>query len=252
MDENMTTRQMLSSLRKGISQYKLINDGDKIAVGVSGGKDSVTLLKLLAEYKRFSPEKFDLVAISVDLNFENNKTDFAPIQDLCDSLGVDYFIEKTDIGKIVFDIRKETNPCALCSKMRKGALNNLAKEKGCNKVALGHHADDAVDTMLLSLLYEGRLSTFAPKTYLNKIDLTLIRPLIMTREINIIGYSKTLPVVKSCCPANKLTKREHVKTLISNICETIPSARDMMFTALIHPERYNLFDKFERDAIEID
>ena len=246
----MTTQQMLSSLRKGISQYKLINNGDKIAVGVSGGKDSVTLLKLLAEYKRFSPEKFDLVAISVDLNFDDNKTDFSPIKELCDSLGVEYYIEKTDIGKIVFDIRKETNPCALCSKMRKGALNNLAKEKGCNKVALGHHADDLIDTLLLSLFYEGRLSTFAPKSYLDKIGLTMIRPMIYTKEIDIVSYSKDLPIVKSCCPANKLTKREYVKDIVSNIAKDIPNVRDMMFTALIHPERYNLFDKFESQIDE--
>ena len=240
----MTTQQMLSYLRKGITKYKMINDGDKIAVGVSGGKDSVVLLKLLAEYKRFSPERFDLLAISVDLNFEDRPTDFTSIKNLCDELGVEYIVEKTDIGKIVFDIRKESNPCALCSKMRKGALNNLAKEKGCNKVALGHHADDLTDTMLLSLFYEGRLSTFAPKSYLDKIDLTLIRPLIMTRETDVIAYSKTLPIVKSCCPANKMTKREEIKEIISDINKKIPGVRDMMFTALTHPERYNLFDRY--------
>jgi tRNA(Ile)-lysidine synthase TilS/MesJ len=243
----MTTQKMLSVLRKGITKYNLIQDGDKIAVGVSGGKDSVTLLKLLAEYKRFSPEKFDLIAISVDLNFKDNKTDFAPINSLCKELGVEYFIEKTDIGQIVFDVRKETNPCALCSKMRKGALNSLAKEKGCNKVALGHHADDMTDTFLLSLFYEGRLSTFAPKSYLDKTDLTLIRPMIMIKEADIISYSKNLPVVKSCCPANTVTKREYVKTLVKDIGKTIPAVREMMFTALTHPERYNLFDKFESD-----
>lgn len=244
----MTTQKMLSVMRKGITKYNLIRDGDKIAVGVSGGKDSVTLLKLLAEYKRFSPEKFDLIAISVDLNFTDSKTDFTPIKVLCDELGVEYFIEKTDIGQIVFDVRKESNPCALCSKMRKGALNNLAKAQGCNKVALGHHADDLIDTMMLSLLYEGRLSTFAPKSYLDKMDLTLIRPMVMIKEVDVLAYSKTLPVVKSCCPANKHTKREYVKTLISEIGDDIPNVRDMMFTALTHPERYNLFDKFERDA----
>lgn len=244
----MTTQKMLSVMRKGITKYNLIRDKDKIAVGVSGGKDSVTLLKLLAEYKRFSPEKFDLIAISVDLNFTDNKTDFTPIKTLCDELGVEYFIEKTDIGQIVFDVRKESNPCALCSKMRKGALNNLAKAQGCNKVALGHHADDLIDTMMLSLLYEGRLSTFAPKSYLDKMDLTLIRPMVMIKEVDVLAYSKTLPVVKSCCPANKHTKREYVKTLISKIGDDIPNVRDMMFTALTHPERYNLFDKFERDA----
>jgi tRNA(Ile)-lysidine synthase TilS/MesJ len=243
----MTTQQMLSVMRKGITKYQLIRDGDKIAVGVSGGKDSVTLLKLLAEYKRFSPERFDLVAITVDLNFEDRKTDYTPLKELCDSLGVEYVIEKTEIGKIVFDIRKESNPCALCSKMRKGALNNLAKSLGCNKVALGHHADDMTDTMLLSLFYEGRLSTFAPKSYLDKIGLTLIRPMIMTKELDVIAYAKNLPVVKSCCPANKMTKREYVKDVISNVSKDIPNVRDMMFTALIHPERYNLFDKFESE-----
>ncbi len=244
----MTTQKMLSVMRKGITKYNLIRDGDKIAVGVSGGKDSVTLLKLLAEYRRFSPEKFDLVAITVDLNFSSAPTDYTPIKELCESLGVEYHIEKTDIGQIVFDVRKESNPCALCSKMRKGALNTVAKEKGCNKIALGHHADDLIDTMMLSLLYEGRLSTFAPKSYLDKMDLTLIRPMVMVKEIDVLGYSKALPVVKSCCPANKQTKREYVKTLISKIGQDIPNVRDMMFTALTHPERYNLFDKFEKDA----
>lgn len=241
----MTTNQMLSVMRKGITKYKLIRDGDKIAVGVSGGKDSVTLLKLLAEYKRFSPEKFDLLAISIDLNFTNAPTDFSPIKDLCEDLGVEYLIEKTDIGKIVFDVRQESNPCALCSKMRKGALNSLAKANGCNKVALGHHADDLIDTLLLSLFFEGRLSTFSPKSYLDKIDLTLIRPMIMIKEIDVIGFSKTLPVVKSACPANKVTKREQVKDILSQIGKDIPAVRDMIFTAIIHPERYNLFDKVE-------
>ncbi len=247
----MTTQKMLSYLRKGISKYNLIKDGDKIAVGVSGGKDSVVLLKLLAEYKRFSPEKFDLIAITVDLNFSDANPDFTPIKNLCKELGVEYFIEKTDIGKVVFDVRKESNPCALCSKMRKGALHNLAKAKGCNKVALGHHADDMVDTMLLSFFYEGRLSTFAPKSYLDKIDLTLIRPLIMTKEVEVVAYSKTLPIVKSCCPANKKTKREYVKDIVADISKDIPNVRDMMFTALIHPERYNLFDKFESEIDKI-
>ncbi len=243
----MTTQLMLSYLRKGITKYKLIADGDKIAVGVSGGKDSVTLLKLLAEYKRFSPERFDLVAITVDLNFNDTPVDYSPIKELCDNLNVEHHIEKTDIGKIVFEVRKESNPCALCSKMRKGALNTLAKNLGCNKVALGHHADDLTDTLMLSLFYEGRLSTFAPKSYLDKIGLTLIRPMIMVKEIDVIGYAKTLPVVKSCCPANKLTKREYVKDIIKNISKDIPNVRDMIFTALTHPERYNLFDKFERE-----
>lgn len=244
----MTTQKMLSVMRKGITKYNLIKDGDKIAVGVSGGKDSVTLLKLLAEYRRFSPEKFDLLAITVDLDFSDAPADFTPIKELCDSLDVEYHIEKTEIGKIVFDVRKESNPCALCSKMRKGALNTIAKERGCNKVALGHHSDDLIDTLMLSLFYEGRLSTFAPKSYLDKMDLVLIRPMIMIKECDVTSYSKTLPIVKSCCPANKFTKREYVKELLKKVSVDVPNVRDMVFTALIHPERYNLFDKFERDA----
>lgn len=246
----MTTQQMLSKLRRGITEYKLIRDGDKIAVGVSGGKDSVTLLKLLAEYKRFSPEKFDLIAITVDLRFDGKQTDFSEIQTLCDQLDIKYYIESTEIGQIVFDIRKETNPCALCSKMRKGALYSKVKELGFNKVAIGHHSDDLIDTFLLSLFYEGRLSTFAPKSYLDKSGLTLIRPMIMVQESDVVSYSKTMPVVNSCCPANKQTKREYVKQVISALKKDVPNIREMMFTAITHPERYNLFDKFEKQTEE--
>ena len=246
----MTTRQMLSPFRRAINQYKMIKDGDKIAVGVSGGKDSVTLLKLLAEYQKFSPEKFELIAITVDLRFDGKPMDTAPIQKLCDELNVKYVVEETDIGQIVFDARKETNPCALCSKMRKGALYNCATDNGCNKVALGHHKDDLIDTMFLSLFYEGRLSTFAPKSYLNRTGLTMIRPLIFTNEKDITPYARELPVVKSCCPANKTTKRERIKEIISLIGKDIPHIREMVFTALVHPERYNLFDKFEKQTNE--
>lgn len=246
----MTTRQMLSPFRRAINQYKMIKDGDKIAVGVSGGKDSVTLLKLLAEYQKFSPEKFDLIAITVDLKFDGKPMDTVPIQKLCDELNVKYVVEETDIGQIVFEARKETNPCALCSKMRKGALYNCATDNGCNKVALGHHKDDLIDTMFLSLFYEGRLSTFAPKSYLNRTGLTMIRPLIFTNEKDITPYARELPVVKSCCPANKTTKRERIKEIISLIGKDIPEIREMVFTALVHPERYNLFDKFEKQTDE--
>lgn len=234
---------MLSVMRKGVTTYKMIKDGDKIAVGISGGKDSVTLLKLLAEYRRFSPEKFDLVAITIDLNHKNNPQDFSPINDLCLSLGVEYVIEKTDIGEIVFEARKESNPCSLCSKMRKGALYDVAKRYGCNKVAIGHHKDDLIDTFILSLVYEGRLSTFHPKSYLSKTDLTLIRPMIMIKESDVLGFSKGLPVVKSTCPADKQTKREEVKNFIKNMEPLMPNVREMIFSAITNPDRYNLFDK---------
>ena len=247
----MTTQKMLSVMRKGITEYKLIKNGDHIAVGISGGKDSLTLLKLLAEYRRFSPERFDLTAITVDLNFKDNPSDFSPVKKFCDELEVEYIIEKTDIGEIVFDVRKEKNPCALCSKMRKGALYDVAKKNGCNKAALGHHADDLTDTFLLSLFYEGRLSTFAPKSYLGKKDITIIRPLIMMKEADIISYAKDLPVCKSCCPANKNTKREYVKTAVTQISKEVKNVREMLYTAITHPERYNLFDKVRKEIDEI-
>lgn len=246
----MGLQKMLSVMRKGVEKYKMIKDGDKIAVGISGGKDSLALLKTLAEFRRFSPYKFELIAITIDLNFKNNPADFTPIKAMCDKLGVEYIVEKTDIGEIVFDVRKESNPCSLCSKMRKGALYDVAVKNGCNKVAIGHHADDLIDTFILSLMYEGRLSTFAPKSFLSKTNLTLIRPLIMLEEVYITSFAKNLPVVKSCCPANKNTKREYAKDIISYIGKDVKNIREMIYTALTHPERYNLFDKFENQIEE--
>lgn len=246
----MDTQKMLSVMRKGVTEYKMIKDGDKIAVGVSGGKDSLALLKLLAEYRRFSPERFELLAITVDLNFKDHPSDFSPIEKFCRELNVEYVVEKTDIGEIVFDIRKESNPCALCSKMRKGALYDIAVKHGCNKAALGHHADDLIDTFLLSLMYEGRLSTFAPKSFLSRTGLTLIRPLIMAKEADITSYSKTLPVCKSQCPANKNTQREFVKTVLKDVSGNVKNVREMIYTAITHPERYNLFDKFRNEIEE--
>ncbi len=243
----MTTQKMLSLLRKGITAYNLIKDGDKIAVGVSGGKDSVTLLRLLAEYKRFSPEQFELFAVTVDLGFNGKPADLSPIENLCKQLNVPFSIVRSQIGEIVFDVRKETNPCALCSKMRKGALYEEVKKLGCNKVALGHHADDLIETLLLSMLYEGRLSTFAPKSFLDRTGLTLIRPMIYLEENMVTSYSKNLPIIKSCCPANTATKREYVKELLNSIAKDVPNVREMLFTALIHPDRYNLFNKFEEE-----
>lgn len=246
----MNLQKMLSVMRKGITTYKLIKDGDKIAVGVSGGKDSVTLLKLLSEYRRFSPEKYDIVAITIDLNFKNDKADFTPIKQLCEELGVEYEIVKTDIGEIVFDVRKESNPCSLCSKLRKGALYDAAKKHGCNKVAIGHHKDDLVDTFILSLVYEGRLSTFSPKSYLSRTDLTLIRPMIMIKESDVYSFARDLPVVKSKCPADKNTKREDVKTFLKNAETLYSGVREMIFSAITHPDRYNLFDKVEKSLDE--
>lgn len=240
----MNMQQLLSRVRRADEQYGLIKDGDVVAVGVSGGKDSLALMKLLSEYKRFSPGKFELMGVSIDLKFGGKETDFSPIENFAKEINVPYYIERTEIGQIVFDARKEKSPCALCSKMRKGALYERAKKEGANKVALGHHADDLIDTFMLSLLYEGRLNTFSPKSYLSRTGVTLIRPLIMISESDIAGFAKTLPVCKSRCPVDKHTEREYVKTIYSSIGEKVKNVREMVYTALTHPERYNLFDKF--------
>lgn len=246
----MNLQKMLSRLRRGVTQYNMIKDGDKIAVGISGGKDSLALLKLLAEYQRFSTEKYSLVAISIDLNFKNHKSDYSKIQEFCDQYNIPYIVEKTDIAEIVFEIRKETNPCSLCSKMRKGALYDVAVKNGCNKVAIGHHADDLIDTFILSLFYEGRLSTFAPKSFLSKSNLVLIRPMVMIKENEIKGFAKDLPVIESACPANKNTKREYAKKFLDFVQQDVSNIKEMIFTALTHPERYNLFDKVEKSKDE--
>lgn len=246
----MNTKKLLSVMRKAVEKYKMIKDGDKIAVGVSGGKDSLMLLRLLAEYSRFSPEKFEVMGISVDLRFNAIDTDYSAIEKFCDDLGVKFFVERTDIGRIVFDERKEKSPCSLCSKMRKGALYEAALKNGCNKVALGHHANDLQDTFLLSLFYEGRLSTFAPKSFLDRTGITLIRPMIMIEERDVLPFVAELPVTKSRCPADKNTQREFVKSIVKEIAKNVPNIRDMIYTALVHPERYNLFDRYEKETNE--
>ena len=247
----MELEKLVSKMRKAVTDYKMIKNGDKVAVGLSGGKDSLCLLKMLASFRRYSPEKFDLVAITVDLSFTGQTTDFTALKSLCDELDVPFYLVETQIGEIVFDVRKESNPCALCSKMRKGALYNKAVEVGANKIALGHHRDDLIDTLMMSMFYEGRMSTFAPKSYLDRTGLTLIRPMLYIKECDLTSYSKNLPVLKSECPANKATKREEVKTIINDINKKIPGVRDMLFTALTHPDRYNLFDRYISEVDKI-
>ena len=237
----MTTQQLLSPLRRAVENYRMINEGDKIAVGLSGGKDSVTLLTLMAALKRFYPKHFDLIAITVDMGFDYDKNEVEALKRHCESLSVQYIIEKTDIGAILFDIRKETNPCSLCSKLRRGALNTVAKKEGCNKLALGHHADDLVETLFLSMIYEGRFSTFEPVTYLSKADITLIRPMLYIEEKDIAAYSKDLPTVFNPCPADKHTQREYVKNLIASIKADVPFAKDRILSAIYNPDRNHLF-----------
>ncbi len=228
----MKLQQVLSLTRRAIDDYNMIEDGDKIAVGVSGGKDSLTLLQALKSLQRFYPKKFSLCAITIDLGFENLNLD--KITEFCKNIDVPYHIIKTDIAQIVFDDRKESNPCSLCAKMRKGVLNTAIKELGCNKVAYAHHKDDVVETMMLSLIYEGRFHTFSPVTYLDRMKVTVIRPLIYMREADVTGFVNkyNIPVVKSPCPADGHTKREYVKILLQDINKETPGVKERMFTAI--------------------
>lgn len=249
----MTTQQMLSPLRRAIEDFKMIEENDRIAVGLSGGKDSVTLLTLLAKLRIFYPKKFSVVAIRIDMGLNCDQEEVTAMENYCRDLDVEYVVEKTDIGAILFDIRKESNPCSLCSKMRRGALNTVAARLGCNKLALGHHADDLVETFFLSMIYEGRFSTFEPITYLTRTGMTVIRPMIYTEEKDVAAFSKDKPVIHNPCPADKHTKRQYVKELIASIKKDVPFAKDRMLSAIYHPERNHLFDKtFEKMKNNLD
>lgn len=208
-------RKILSRTRRAVDDYHMIDDGDRIAVGVSGGKDSLTLLSALAALKRFYPKKFEVIAISLDMGYEG--MDFSGVQKLCDDLGVEYILQKTDIAEVVFDIRKESNPCSLCAKMRRGGVNDLAVQNGCNKVALGHHNEDVIETFFLSLFYEGRLGCFSPVTYLSRRNIHVIRPMIYVNEGDIKSYARRaeLPVVFNPCPMDGKSKRQDMKEFIS-------------------------------------
>ena len=228
----MKLQQMLSYVRRALDDYHMIEDGDRIAVGISGGKDSLAMLYALNGLKRFYPKKVEIHAVTVDLGFQN--LNLEKIQALCEELQVEYTIVKTDIAKIVFDDRKESNPCALCAKMRKGALNDAIKAAGCNKVAYAHHKDDVVETMLMSLIFEGRFHTFSPVTYLDRMDLTVIPPMMYMNEADIIGFINKyeVPVVKSPCPADGHTKREYIKNLLKQLNYENPGVKERMFTAI--------------------
>lgn len=212
-------RKILSRTRAAVDDYKMIQKGDKIAVGVSGGKDSLLLLKAMCELKRFYSEEFTVVAVTLDMRFNNCDGDFSGIARLCEEYGIEYVIKPTDLYEIIFNIRKESNPCSLCARMRRGILHDTAKELGCNKIALGHHLDDAAETFLMNLFIESRIGCFAPVTYLSRKDITMIRPLIYVREreAQTAAERLCLPVVESGCPANEHTKREDVKNLINEL-----------------------------------
>ena len=226
-----------SLLRKGVDEYRMIDEGDRVAVGLSGGKDSLLLLCALKHLQGFYPKHFTLQAITIELGFPG--MDFAPVAELCRRLGVPYTRVPTDIREVVFDVRQEENPCALCAKMRRGALNTAMKELGCNKLALGHHCDDAVETFLMSLLLEGRVSCFKPVTYMSRMDVWQIRPMIYAGEAKIAAAAAALqlPVVENPCPEDKSSKRYEVKRLIAALEEDYPDLRSKVFGAM---QRYPL------------
>ena len=225
-------QRILSHVRRAADAYDMIRAGDKICVGVSAGKDSLTLLVALAELRRFYPKPFTLCAVTVDLGFSG--ADYSEIEELCRRLAVEYRVVPTEIGKVVFDIRREKNPCSLCAKMRRGALHAAAKEMGCTSVALGHHFDDAAETFMLNLFYEGRIGCFSPVTYLSNTGLYLIRPMLYVpeKQIRYFAARANLPVVASKCPANGNTEREHMKQLLRTLEREHKGIKHRIFGAM--------------------
>ena len=225
-------RYITSLVRRAVEEYDMIKEGDRVAVGISGGKDSLALARALWELSHYYPKKFTPVGITLDLT---DSGDFSDIQAFMDEMGMEYHIKRTNIREVVFDIRKETNPCSLCAKLRRGALNDAAIELGCKRVALGHHMDDVLETFMLSLLYEGRINCFSPVTYLDRTDLYSIRPMIYVREGDIKGAASRLdfPIKKSGCPADGITKRSDMKEIIKDLDKkTFAGLKKRLFTAI--------------------
>lgn len=229
----MELQKLLSYTRRAVDDYNLIEEGDRIVVGISGGKDSLTLLYALKNLQRFYLKHFDLEAITIDLGHPG--FDLTPIEQLCRDMGVPYHVEHTDIAQVIFDVRKESSPCSLCAKMRKGALNKTVKELGCNKVAYAHHMDDIIETVFLSMIFEGRFYSFSPKTYLDRMGLTVIRPMMYVSEAEVKGFQNKyqLPVVKNPCPVDGATKREYAKNLVRQINLENPGAKTRIFRAVL-------------------
>lgn len=234
-------KRLSATMRKTIETYGLITDGDRVALGLSGGKDSMALLFLLKKYQQFSPFKFHLEALTVDMGFNN--FDLEAATNFCKSIDVPYTIIKTDIAKVVFEIRDEKNPCALCAKMRRGALAQTMNEKNLNLLALGHHADDALSTLFLNMLYTGKMNTLEYKSHLSRADIHVIRPFLDASESQVIGTIRksNIPVLKSPCPMDKHTKREDVANMLKSIYKEIPNSRKNLLTAMRNEEQCNLF-----------
>ena len=228
----MKLQKLLSLVRQAVERYEMIREGDRIAVGVSGGKDSLTLLLALQELSKFYPEQFRICAVGVDLGFGN--TDYSEVRRFCETLLVDFSVVRTQIGQIVLEERQEKNPCALCAKMRKGALVREALRLGCNKIAYAHHKDDFVETMLLSMIFQGRFYAFPPVTWFEDTGLTVLRPLMLVEEAQVKGFCRRyeIPVMKSTCPVDGKTKRAYAKELLARIQKEHPGAKERMFHAI--------------------
>lgn len=227
-------QQIMSQMRAAIDKYHLIESGDRIAVGVSGGKDSLVLLCTLANIRKFLPTPFEIIAVTVDPCFHDVQTDFSQVEELCRRLQIKYVIRRSQLGNIIFEERKEKNPCSLCARMRRGILHDMSKELGCNKLALGHHFDDAVQTFFMNLFYGGKIGCFSPKSYLSRKNLYLIRPMVFCEETKIQSAVQRyrLPVIKSECPADGHTCRQSMQDLIKNLETQFPDLRTKVMGAL--------------------
>lgn len=227
-------KKLLSIVRKAIDKYNMIDDEDCIGIGVSGGKDSLCLLAALGELKRFYPKKFKIKVLMMDPCFFGKNTDYGQILELCNRLDIETIIKRTQLYEIIFEVRKESNPCSMCARMRRGMLHDMAKDAGCNKVALGHNADDAVETFFMNILSGGKIGSFSPVTYLSRKDITVIRPLIYIPEKETIRVSERyhLPIIKSPCPADKHTNREETKMLVQKLEEKYGKINEKILGAL--------------------
>lgn len=221
-------------MRSAMDKYDMVQDGDRIAVGVSGGKDSVALLYCLAQMRRYYPKQFEVVGLTLDMGFDEAPMDFEPVRRMCEELNVEYIVDHTNIGHVVFDTREEKNPCSLCANLRRGRLHTLTKELGCNKIALGHHRDDAVNTFFMNLLDTGTIDCFKPVTYLSRKDLTMIRPLILAPEQEILRAVERadLPVVKNVCPIDHKTERANVDELVRELEQQYPGLPQKVIGAM--------------------
>ena len=227
-------QMLMSRMRAAMERYDMIQPGDRVAVGVSGGKDSLALLAGLVGLRRFYPVPYEPVAVTADPGFFNRQTDYSAVQALCDQWGIEYVIRRTELYKVVFETRKETNPCSLCARMRRGILHDMAKAAGCNKLALGHHEDDAAETFMMNLLSGGAIGSFRPVTYLSRKDITVIRPMVFASEKEVAAAARreNLPVVKSPCPMDRTSERQKVKDLLRELEKDYPNLRGKITGAM--------------------